>query len=90
MLERAGFSDVVCSPQEVAAIRSDSRFDLLDLNTPGVRLADTSSDDQARTDTPSGAVRNGSDRLVIGRNLTNGDIVENFARIAADLATLEE
>lgn len=88
VLLEAGFTDVVCSPQEVRAIRAESRFDSLLLNTPGIRLADTSNDDQARVSTPSGAIANGSDRLVIGRNLTQGDFAENYAAIAADLAVL--
>lgn len=85
ILLNAGFSDVVCSPLEAAAIRTESRFNGLMLNTPGIRLPGSSKDDQARVDTPVAAIAAGVDRLVIGRDLTNGDLSENFARIAANL-----
>ena len=89
VLLRAGFTDMVCSPQEVNAIRQYSRFDDIQLNTPAIRLPDTSNDDQARVATPAGAIENGSDRLVIGRNLTSGNLAENFARVAANLGMEE-
>lgn len=83
----AGFTDVVCSPLEAAAIRSEPRFDSLSLNTPGIRLPGSSTDDQARVNTPAAAIAAGVNRLVIGRDLTNGDLDENFARIVANLNT---
>jgi orotidine-5'-phosphate decarboxylase len=85
LLLYAGFTDVVCSPLEAAAIRTESRFDGLMLNTPGIRLPGSSKDDQARVDTPAAAIAAGVNRLVIGRDLTNGNLSENFARIAANL-----
>lgn len=81
----AGFTDVVCSPLEAAAIRTESRFDSLTLNTPGIRLPGSSMDDQARVNTPAAAIAAGVNRLVIGRDLTSGNFSENFARIAANL-----
>jgi orotidine-5'-phosphate decarboxylase len=84
MLE-AGFTDVVCSPQEVEAIRSYSRYDVLDLNTPGVVLPGSASPDQARTNTPGAAVKAGATRLVIGRALTGDDMLRNFEAIVADI-----
>jgi orotidine-5'-phosphate decarboxylase len=86
ILAEAGFTDVVCSPLEAAAIKAEATLRHLSLNTPGVRLGSSSSHDQARIDTPAGALASGADRLVIGRDLTNGDLAENFARIAADIA----
>jgi orotidine-5'-phosphate decarboxylase len=68
-----GFTDVVCSPQEAAAIRAESRFNKLDLNTPGIRWPDSDTRDQARVMTPASAVTNGSDRQVIGSLLTDSD-----------------
>jgi len=85
MLVEAGFTDMVCSPREAEGIRAESFLDALRLNTPGIRLPGSSSDDQARIDTPAAAIAAGVDRLVIGRDLTNGDLSENFARIAANL-----
>ncbi len=86
MLE-AGFTDMVCSPQEVEIIRSMREFDELDLNTPGVRPAGSATNDQARVDTPAGALSKGATRLVIGRPLTQGNPTENFRNITAEMAT---
>lgn len=85
MLRDCGVTYVVCSPQEAAAIRSESTFNGLQLVTPGIRMPGTPKDDQARTMTPAEAIAAGSDYLVIGRNLTNGDLRENFAAIDANL-----
>lgn len=85
MLLEMGFTDMVCSPLEAVAIRAEPRFNALQLNTPGIRLPGSSSDDQARVDTPAAAIAAGVDRLVIGRDLTNGNLAENFNRIAAHL-----
>ena len=40
------------------------------LVTPGIRPAGSAKDDQARTNTPEGAIANGADYLVIGRPIT--------------------
>jgi orotidine-5'-phosphate decarboxylase len=85
LLVECGFSDMVCSPLEATTIRSESRFDSINLNTPGIRLPESSTHDQSRTDTPKAAIASGVTRLVIGRDLTNGTFAENFARIAANL-----
>jgi orotidine-5'-phosphate decarboxylase len=86
MLLDMGFTDIVCSPKEVPAIRSDSRFDELGLNTPGIVLSGATSRDQARTNTPEGALEAGSTRLVIGSAITKGDPAENLRNIVASIA----
>ncbi len=91
LMTMCGMTDIVCSPLEAAAIRKNSEFDKLAINTPGVRLPDTSANDQQRIMTPALALKNGADRLVIGRNLTEGegDIAErikrNYARIMENI-----
>jgi orotidine-5'-phosphate decarboxylase len=85
MLLEAGFTDVVCSSKEVPAIRAESRFDGLELNTPGIRLPESDARDQARVGTPAAAIAAGATRLVIGSDLTNGDFSTNFQRIADNL-----
>ena len=82
LMTECGLTDIVCSPKEAAAIRKNKKYDGLCINTPGVRLADTSKDDQQRVMTPFLALENGSDRLVIGRNLTEGEgeIVDRIRR----------
>ncbi len=86
MLLGCGFTDVVCSPRELSAIRGERRFDGLDLNTPGIRPAGSETGDQARADTPEAALAAGATRLVIGRPITTGDPAENLKNIVASIA----
>ncbi len=74
LLLNCGFTDLVCSPQEVAAIRAESRFDVLETNSPGVRLAGSDTQDQARVDTPENLIVSGGTRMVVGRPLTNNPV----------------
>lgn len=65
----AGARAIVCSPQEVAAIRTRVPADIV-LITPGVRPAGAALGDQARVATPQQALADGADLLVIGRPIT--------------------
>lgn len=65
----AGARAVVCSPQEVAAIRT-AVGPAVELITPGVRPTGSDAGDQARIATPAGAVAAGADLLVVGRPIT--------------------
>jgi orotidine-5'-phosphate decarboxylase len=85
----SGARGLVCSPQEVAAIRADVGDDVL-LITPGVRPAGTAVNDQARVATPEEALRSGADLLVIGRPITGAaDPGAAAATIAAALRRAE-
>ena len=64
-----GLDGVVCSAQEAKALRQATGRDFI-LVTPGIRLPDSPRDDQARTVTPSEAVKMGASYLVIGRPIT--------------------
>jgi orotidine-5'-phosphate decarboxylase len=72
LAKSAGVDGVVASVQEARAIRKACGRDFL-IVTPGVRPADKDSgasakqDDQARTATPSEAIKAGADFLVVGR-----------------------
>jgi orotidine-5'-phosphate decarboxylase len=67
--QRSGLRGVVCSPLEIAALRS--KFgNSLTIVTPGVRPEGSRSDDQRRVMTPAEAVHAGADYLVIGRPIT--------------------
>ena len=81
----AGARALVCSPQEVAAVRAEVGPDIT-LITPGVRPAGASADDQARVATPEQALADGADLLVIGRPITGAaDPGAAAAQLAAGL-----
>jgi orotidine-5'-phosphate decarboxylase len=81
----AGAGALVCSPQEVAAVRAEVGPGVV-LITPGVRPAGTDALDQARVATPEQALADGADLLVIGRPITGAaDPGEAAARIAEGL-----
>lgn len=70
----AGARAIVCSPLEIAAIRSaiGEGFTII---TPGVRpetahSSSSSADDQKRTLTPKGAIDAGANFVVVGRPIT--------------------
>jgi orotidine-5'-phosphate decarboxylase len=65
----AGAGALVCSPQEVAAVRAEVGPGIV-LITPGVRLLGADTQDQARVATPQKALADGADLLVIGRPIT--------------------
>ena len=65
----AGARALVCSPQEVAAVRAEVGPGVL-LVTPGIRPAGGDVGDQSRVATPAAAVAAGADYLVVGRPIT--------------------
>lgn len=85
LAQNAGCRAVVCSPQEIAAMRRNFG-DTLKLVVPGIRPF-ASSDDQKRTTDPAAALRAGADYLVIGRPITAAaDPIGAARQIAEQLA----
>jgi orotidine-5'-phosphate decarboxylase len=81
----AGARALVCSPQEVAAVRAEVGADIT-LITPGVRPTGSGAQDQARVATPEQALADGADLLVIGRPITGAaDPGKAAAELAASL-----
>lgn len=85
----AGARAIVCSPLEIAAIRSSvgpAPF----IITPGVRPAgEAGGDDQKRTMTPRAAIESGASYVVIGRPITQAwkegaQAMTDKARLIAD------
>jgi len=68
----SGLDGVVCSPLEVEMLRNDIEGNYL-LVTPGIRPADSDTQDQKRIMTPEQAIQTGSSYLVIGRPITQSD-----------------
>lgn len=84
----AGADGVVCSPQEVAALRAALGPAPL-LVVPGIRPAGAAAGDQRRTGTPAEAVRAGASILVIGRPLRDApDPAAAADAIAREIASL--
>jgi orotidine-5'-phosphate decarboxylase len=79
----AGARAIVCSPQEVAAVRAEVGPDIV-LITPGVRPAGSDAGDQKRIATPQQALADGANLLVIGRPITGAS---NIAEAAATIAS---
>lgn len=81
----AGARAIVCSPQEVAAVRAAVGAGVT-LITPGVRPAGADKGDQQRVATPQQALADGADLLVIGRPITGApDLAVAAQEIAASL-----
>ena len=82
----SGIGGIVCSPLEVAVIRS-SLGNALRIVTPGVRPAWGAAGDQKRVMTPAEAVQAGSDWLVIGRPVTAAESPrEAYAKIVSEIS----
>jgi orotidine-5'-phosphate decarboxylase len=90
LANKSGIDAVVCSAQEVSLLKSQNKNNLKFI-TPGIRLQHEINaneiSDQKRVVTPSQAIKNGSDYLVIGRSITNNpDPVAICKSILASLA----
>lgn len=85
LTQAAGLDGVVCSAQEVSAIREAVAGDFA-LVTPGIRPADSERGDQQRIMTPEQAILTGSDYLVVGRPVTQASVpVEAAQRIQQEV-----
>lgn len=72
LTKSCGVDGVVCSAQEAKILRAQLGPDFL-LVTPGIRPADSDTDDQKRIVTPQQAIQDGVDYMVIGRPITKAD-----------------
>ena len=80
----SGCIGVVCAASDLGVVTS--RAPALVTAVPGIRLAGSSTDDQARVSSPSSAVRAGADLLVIGRTVTGAESPEQAAaQLTADV-----
>ena len=65
----AGLDGVVCSPLESTIVKGACGNEFMTI-TPGIRFADSASDDQVRITSPAKARQLGSDYIVVGRPIT--------------------
>ena len=77
LASKAKLDAVVCSAQEVKYVKKIFKKEII---TPGIRF-DFYKNDQKRVMTPKEAFQNGSDWLVIGRPITNGNIKKNIQKL---------
>jgi len=82
LAKRANLDAIVCSAQEVKIVK---KFFKKEIITPGIRF-NTKTNDQKRVVTPKQAYKNGSDWLVIGRPITNGNIRKNIQTLIDHLS----
>ena len=74
---KAKLDAIVCSAQEVKIVKKVFKKEII---TPGIRL-NSKIDDQKRVMTPYEAYKNGADWLVMGRDITKGNIKNNIQKL---------
>ena len=77
---------VVCSGHEAKTVRKILGSNL-QIFTPGVRMPNDNSDDQQRVCTPLESIKNGSDKIIMGRSLIKGNIEENLNQVSKSIKT---
>ena len=75
---------IICSGQEAKIVRKIIGKNL-PIFTPGVRMDDDNKNDQKRICTPSESLRNGADKIIMGRSVIEGNIQENLNKISNSL-----
>ena len=77
LAEKAGLDGIVCSAREAKIVKRIFKKEII---TPGIRF-NSKSNDQKRVLSPNEAYKNGADWLVIGRNITKGNIKKNIQNL---------
>ena len=77
---------VICSGHEAKIVRKIIGQELL-IFTPGIRMKNDNKDDQKRVCTPMESIKNGSNKIIMGRSLIKGNIEENFNKVISSLKT---
>jgi len=79
LAKSSGINGMVCSAEEVAALRSELGPEAL-LVVPGIRPAGSALNDQRRIATPAEAISSGASMLVVGRPITRAANPDEAAR----------
>ena len=77
LASKAKLDAIVCSAQEVKLVKKVFKKEII---TPGIRFS-SKRHDQKRTLTPKQAIANGANWLVIGRDITKGNIKKNIKKL---------
>jgi orotidine-5'-phosphate decarboxylase len=75
---------IVCSGHEAKNVRKIIGPNLL-IFTPGIRMDKDNKNDQQRVCTPMESIKNGSDKIIMGRSLIKGNIEENLDKVEASV-----
>ena len=71
---------VVCSGHEAKIVREVVGSNAL-IFTPGIRMIEDDKNDQKRICTPKESIKNGADKIIMGRSLIKGDIEQNLNKV---------
>ena len=77
---------VICSGHEAIIVRKIIGTSHL-IFTPGIRMKSDNKNDQKRICTPKESIDNGSDKIIMGRSLINGNIEENLDKVLNSMET---
>ena len=72
---------IVCSGHEAKIVRKIIGQNLL-IFTPGIRMIKDGKNDQKRVCTPLESIKNGANKIIMGRSLIKGDIEENIDKVS--------
>ena len=72
---------VVCSGHEAKIVREIIGKNLL-IFTPGIRMSEEGKNDQKRVCTPTKSIKNGANKIIMGRSLIKGNIEENIDKVS--------
>jgi len=72
---------VVCSGHEAKIVRKIIGNDQL-IFTPGIRMNEDGKNDQKRVCTPAESIKNGANKIIMGRSLIKGNIEENIDKVS--------
>ena len=81
LANKANLDAIVCSPHEIKFVQ---KYFYKEIITPGIRIS-SKVNDQKRIMTPREAFKQGSDWIVIGRDVTKGNIKGNFKKLSDHL-----
>ena len=75
---------VICSGQEAKIVREIIGQNLL-IFTPGIRMVEDEKNDQKRVCTPIESIKNGANKIIMGRSLIKGNIEENIDKVSSSI-----
>ena len=72
---------IVCSGREAKLARKIIGPNLL-IFTPGIRMNEDNKNDQKRVCTPIESIKNGANKIIMGRSIIKGNVKENIDKVS--------